>query len=115
MSTPNRAELCAEHALSRPGAWPDEPWEGDRVAKVGPKIFAFLHEDSVVVKCARSREEADEWLRRHPGDASVAAYIGRHGWNRLATGGAIELDELLEAIDTSYELVVATLPRSQRP
>src|ERR1700747_2358785 len=23
-------------------AWQDEPWEGDVVAKVGPKIFAFL-------------------------------------------------------------------------
>ena len=39
-------ESIHEHALSLPGAWPDEPWEGDLVAKVGPrdtgKIFAFL-------------------------------------------------------------------------
>ncbi len=115
MATATRAELCAKHALSRPGAWPDEPWEGDRVAKVGTKIFAFLHDDAIVVKCARSRDEADEWLHRHPGDASVAAYIGRHGWNRLATTGGIELEELLEAVDTSWALVVATLPRAQRP
>ena len=51
------------YCLHKPGAWQDEPWEGDVVAKVGPKIFAF-------------------------------------------TG---------EAIDTSYDLVVATLPKSQRP
>ena len=31
-----------EHCLAKPGAWQDEPWEGDVVVKVGPKIFAFL-------------------------------------------------------------------------
>ena len=25
---------AARHALSKPGAWPDQPWEGDYVAKV---------------------------------------------------------------------------------
>ena len=43
------------------------------------------------------------------------AYIGRHGWNTLRVGGAIPTHALREAIDTSYDLVVATLPRSQRP
>jgi predicted DNA-binding protein (MmcQ/YjbR family) len=30
------------YCLAKPGAWQDEPWEGDVVAKVGPRIFAFL-------------------------------------------------------------------------
>ena len=30
-----------DHCLDKPGAWQDEPWEGDVVAKVGDKIFAF--------------------------------------------------------------------------
>jgi predicted DNA-binding protein (MmcQ/YjbR family) len=30
------------YCLAKPGAWQDEPWEGDVVAKVGSKIFAFL-------------------------------------------------------------------------
>jgi hypothetical protein len=34
-------ELLA-YCLAKPGAWQDEPWEGDVVAKVGQKIFAFL-------------------------------------------------------------------------
>ena len=102
-------------ALALPGAWEDMPWEGDTVAKVGDKIFVFLGTESVGVKCARSRTEADEWLHRYPEDASVMAYIGRHGWNTLRTTGAIEHDELLEAIETSYEIVVSGLPRSKRP
>ena len=30
------------YCLAKPGAWQDEPWDGDVVAKVGGKIFAFL-------------------------------------------------------------------------
>ena len=30
------------YCLAKPGAWQDEPWDGDVVAKVGSKIFAFL-------------------------------------------------------------------------
>jgi predicted DNA-binding protein (MmcQ/YjbR family) len=104
-----------EHCLALPGAWPDQPWEGDTVAKVGDKIFAFVGEGSVGVKSGRSREEADEWLERYPDDASVMAYIGRYGWNTLRVGGAIEDDEVLEAIEASYADVVARLPRSKRP
>lgn len=102
-------------ALALPGAWEDSPWDGDTVAKVGDKIFVFLGEQSVGVKSATSRQEADEWLHRYPDDASVLAYIGRHGWNSLRLGGAIGEDELLEAIETSYDIVVAGLPRSRRP
>jgi predicted DNA-binding protein (MmcQ/YjbR family) len=102
-------------ALALPGAWEDSPWEGDTVAKVGDKIFVFLGEESIGIKSARTRQEADEWLHRYPDDASVMAYIGRHGWNTLRVGGAIPEDELLEALETSYDIVVAGLPRGKRP
>lgn len=112
-------ESIREHALSLPGAWPDEPWEGDLVAKVGPsdkgKIFAFLGATSLGVKAGATREEADEWLARYPDDASIMAYIGRNGWNTLATDGAIPLEELLEAVEDSYAMVVAKLPKKHRP
>lgn len=112
-------ETIREHALSLPGAWPDEPWEGDLVAKVGPeekgKIFAFLGGTGVGVKAGATREEADEWLARYPDDASVMPYIGRSGWNTLATGGAIPLEELLEAVEDSYDMVCAKLPKKHRP
>ena len=109
-----------EHCLAKPGAWPDNPWEHDHpVIKVGPgergKIFAFLGSSGVGVKAARSREVADEWLHRYPGSASVMAYIGRSGWNDLAFDRAIADEELLEAVDESYALVVGKLPKKHRP
>jgi predicted DNA-binding protein (MmcQ/YjbR family) len=111
------AELMS-YCLGKPGAWPDEPWEDDVVVKVGARIFAFLgpaSRNSVGVKCGPSREVADEWLVRYPDDASVMAYIGRSGWNTLRIGGAIPDDEVFEAVDASYDAVVAKLPKKDRP
>jgi predicted DNA-binding protein (MmcQ/YjbR family) len=117
----DREKLLA-YCLGKPGAWQDEPWEGDIVAKVGSKIFAFLGSGtatdgnaSVGLKCGPSREIADEWLQRYPDDASVMPYIGRSGWNTLRSGAAIPDDELIEAIDGSYDAVVAKLPKRERP
>jgi predicted DNA-binding protein (MmcQ/YjbR family) len=111
-------ELLA-YCLAKPGAWQDEPWDGDTVVKVGGKIFAFLGSASgspgVGVKCGPSREVADEWLLRYPEDATVLPYIGRSGWNSLRATGAIPDDELREAIDTSYDAVVSKLPKKDRP
>jgi predicted DNA-binding protein (MmcQ/YjbR family) len=112
------ADLQA-YCLSKPGAWLDHPWEPDHtVVKVGPeergKIFAFLGDDSVGLKGGATREVADEWLHRFPEAASVMAYIGRSGWNSLALDGLPD-DELLEAVDESYRLVVAGLPKRLRP
>ena len=104
------------YALAKPGAWQDEPWEGDVVAKVGNKIFAFLDgAEGVGVKAGRNRDEANEWLHRFPDDASVMAYIGRSGWNTLRIGGAIPDEEIRQAVDDSYDLVVAKLPKRLRP
>jgi predicted DNA-binding protein (MmcQ/YjbR family) len=106
------------YCLAKPGAWQDEPWEGDIVVKVGQKIFAFLGGEagaSVGLKCGPNREVADEWLARYPKDTTVMAYIGRSGWNTLRLGGAIPVDELLEAVDASYDTIVSKLPRKDRP
>lgn len=104
------------YCLSKPGAWQDEPWDGDIVAKVAAKIFAFLGSGTTVgLKCGATRDEADEWLMRYPEDASVMAYIGRAGWNSLRIGGAIPDEEVLEAVDASYDAIVSKLPKKDRP
>jgi predicted DNA-binding protein (MmcQ/YjbR family) len=115
------AQLLA-YCLAKPGAWQDEPWEGDVVVKVGSKIFAFLgsapdgpDHAGVGVKCGPNREIADVWLHRYPDDARASAYIGRSGWNTLRIGGAIPDDEIREAVDDSYAAVVEKLPKKERP
>ena len=110
-----RSSRWLDYCLAKPGAWQDEPWEGDVVAKVGDKIFAFLgNETAIGLKCG-DRETADLLLDRYYGAASKMAYIGQHGWNRFALDGTIPPDEIQDLIDTSYDLIVAKLPKSKRP
>jgi len=111
-----RDELL-QHCLGKPGAWPDEPWENDVVVKVGAKIFVFLGStgSSVGVMCGPNGAVADEWVLSYPDDAQPSAYIGRYGWNVLQVGGAIPDDELLEAVDASYDMVVSKLAKKDRP
>ena len=105
----------AAYCLAKPGAWEDEPWEGEVVAKVGDKIFAFYGPEHLGVKCGATRDEADELIRRYPDDVRVMPHIGRYGWNVIRLGGAVPDDELRELIDASYEAVVRKLPKSRRP
>jgi predicted DNA-binding protein (MmcQ/YjbR family) len=113
-----RADIVA-YCLAKPGTWLDEPWEGDEVAKVADKIFAFLGSDGpdvgVGLKCGRTADEAGELRRRYPDDVTVSAYIGRDGWNSVRANGAVPDDELRELIDASYDAVVASLPKRKRP
>jgi len=84
-------------------------------------MMRWCHNARCLPRARRGRDahgcglSADEWLLRYPGDASVMAYIGRSGWNSLRAGGAIPDDELLEAVDGSYDAVVAKLPKKDRP
>ena len=103
------------YCLAKPGAVADTPWEEDLVAKVGGKIFAFLGEGGLGVKCGRDADEAAELRQRYPDHVSVMAYIGRHGWNSVRVDGTVPDDELIELVDASYDTIVAKLPRRLRP
>jgi len=107
-----------DYCLRKPGAWVDEPWEGDQVIKVADKIFAFFGSvdgTTVGLKCGRSSDEAREWRDEFPDEVTVTAYIGRYGWNTFVIGGKISDAELKEAIDYSYTDIVGRLPKSKRP
>jgi predicted DNA-binding protein (MmcQ/YjbR family) len=113
-------ERMQEHCLAKPGAWADNPWDHEYpVVKVGEgdrgKIFAFLGSGGVGLKGGPNRDVADQWLERYPDHVKVMAYIGRSGWNDLSFRGEIPDDELLEAVDESYRLVVSGLPAKHRP
>jgi predicted DNA-binding protein (MmcQ/YjbR family) len=107
-------ELLA-YCLSKPGAFPDEPWEGDVVAKVGGKIFSFNGDATLGVKCGQNADEAGELRDRYPNDVTVMAYIGRFGWNTVRIDGAVPNEELFELVDASYDSVVSGLPKNKRP
>jgi predicted DNA-binding protein (MmcQ/YjbR family) len=76
------ADALAEHALSLPQAWQDFPWDGDRVAKVGKKIFVFLATEDdgrLGVKLLLSGGFALSLPCVEP----MAYGLGKHGWITL--------------------------------
>src|ERR1700759_3978449 len=87
------------YCLGKPGAYADEPWEGDVVAKVGGKIFSFNGDATLGVQCGRRADEAADLRGRSPNDVTVMAYIGRFGWNTVHIDGAVPDDELFELVD----------------
>ena len=96
-----------EFALSLPEAWPDNPW-GDRVVKVGKKIFVFVSgPDSerpvVTTKLPESRDHALSFPEAFP----TRYGLGKHGWVTLFVD-TVPVDErevLFDFVEESYRTV----------
>jgi predicted DNA-binding protein (MmcQ/YjbR family) len=111
--TTARKQLRA-HALMHPGAWEDEPWPGDHVAKVGKKIFAFLGGEGSDVSLGVKLPRSLLFARAQPFVTKMGYGMDKSGWVavRLGKGDRIPLSLLLTWIDESYETVAATaLPK----
>jgi predicted DNA-binding protein (MmcQ/YjbR family) len=99
-------------ALGLPEAYEDFPW-GDRVAKVGKKIFAFLGAEEggadrgvgLAVKLGESHDEAIAMDFTTPSGYG----LGRHGWVNCSfpPGADVPVDMLCDWIDESYRLIAA--------
>lgn len=106
-----------DYALSLPGAWSDSPWgEDHHLAKAGSKIFLFPAEldgrPAITVK--NTAEAVEELKQRYPEDAGPARYLDKRLWVRVLID-RLDDEQVRELIEDSYDLVVAKLPRAQRP
>jgi predicted DNA-binding protein (MmcQ/YjbR family) len=109
-------ERVLAHCLELPGAWPDAPWGGGVVAKVGGppgKVFAFPGDGAVALELAP--EDGAELRAAYPSAVGDAPYLAKRHWVRIDLDGTVPDDELRELLQTSYALVVRGLPRAQRP
>ncbi len=101
-----------EFALSLPEAWPDTPW-GDRVVKVGKKIFLFVSGPGadrpvITVKVPESRDHALSYPEAFP----TRYGLGKHGWVTICvdTVPDEERDVLVDFTEESYrEVATKTL------
>ena len=96
-----------QFALSLPEAWADQPW-GDRVVKVGKKIFVFLSSESseragITVKLPESHDHGLSFE-----GAILPGYgLGKHGWVTVYVDGVQEEehDVLFDFVEESYRAV----------
>lgn len=98
-----------------PGSTEDVKWRADLVFSVGGKMFTVVCLDpphTVAFKC--TPDAFAELIER---DGLIPApYLARAMWvQEREAGDVLERRELQELITTSYELVVAGLPKSKRP
>ena len=98
------AKELLDYAYALPGAWPDQPWPGDFVAKVGKKVFVFSgwQEDTwgLSVKLVASHAEASALPFTEP-----AGYgLGKAGWisARFSPGETVMIDLCKRWIRESY-------------
>jgi predicted DNA-binding protein (MmcQ/YjbR family) len=107
LSNENKTAALVRAARQFPGAWEDVPW-GERVAKVGKKVFAFLGRDGddephVSVKLPESCHQALTLTCCEP----TGYGMGRAGWVtiRLHDPDCPSLGVLLDWLDESYRAI----------
>ena len=104
------AEVVSEveqFALSLPEAWADSPW-GDRVVKVGKKIFVFLSRpDSEPQGLTVKLPESHDHAMSYEGSILPGYGLGKHGWVTVYVDGvpAEERDVLFDFVEESYRAV----------
>ena len=95
-------------ALSYPAAWEDNPW-GERVAKVGRKVFVFLGKVdtglSITVKLPRSATLA----LGLPFTSPTGYGLAKSGWvtSHFDRGARPPIEVLKQWIDESYRAVAS--------
>jgi predicted DNA-binding protein (MmcQ/YjbR family) len=103
--------------LSKPGAEETTPFGPDvLVYKVAGKMFALTQPDEfparINLKCDPERAVI---LREEHAAVTPGYHMNKRHWNTLVLNGSLSSKLVSELIDHSYELVVASLPKKQRP
>lgn len=93
------------YALNFPGAFRDMPWEGDVVAKVGPKIFVFFGSGEAPTISVKLPESAGHALSVD-GARPTSYGLGRHGWVTVPVTDTPS-DLLQDWIEESYRTIAA--------
>ncbi len=109
-------ETLRNYCLSKTGATESFPFGEDTlVFKVGGKVFALTSMDarplSVNLKC--NPELAVE-LREQYDAVRPGYHMNKVHWNTVIIDGSIRENDLKKWIDHSYELIVASLPKTVR-
>jgi predicted DNA-binding protein (MmcQ/YjbR family) len=106
-------ELC----LALPGAGEEYPFgDGVAVFKVGGKMFALCGLDAeplqLSVKC---EPEFAAHLRAIYPAVAPGYHLNKRHWNTITIDGSLPDDTVAELLHDSYDLVVASLPRTRTP
>ena len=110
----NSVESIRKLCLSFPNATEQVQWGYDLVFKIGGKMFAITPlEPAPVFLTFKATDESFAELTERP-DIIPAPYLARAKWVALENASAVSPQELASFLRTSYDLVLAKLPKKTR-
>jgi predicted DNA-binding protein (MmcQ/YjbR family) len=104
------------YALEKAAVTEETPFGPDTVVyKVAGKIFMFVGLDTRPLSIALKGDPEDnlELRARYPA-VEPGFHLNKSHWNSITLDNSIPWEEIIELIDISYDLVVASLSKSQR-
>lgn len=108
-------ESLRDYCLVKPGVAETLPFGPDTlVFKVLDKMFLLVglnNPDSFNVKCDPERAVS---LREEYEEVQPGYHMNKTHWNTVFMNGRLTDSQLKEMIDHSYELIVASLPKSKQ-
>ena len=107
-----QADLALKACGGLPGATEDYPFgPGALVFKVAGKMFAIAHDSRLSLKCEPGLAVA---LRDTYPAVTAGYHLEKRHWNSIELDGSVPDEVLVDWIQDSYDLVVASLSRAQR-
>lgn len=106
-------EMLNKYLINKSGTKMELPFGPDTlVYKVVGKMFAILawQDDPLRISLKCDPEEAILLRRKYP--AVLPGYhLSKTHWNTIVINGSIPDKEIIQMVDESYRLVVATMPK----
>jgi predicted DNA-binding protein (MmcQ/YjbR family) len=110
----NSVESIRKLCLSFPNVTEQVQWGYDLVFKVGGKMFAITPlEPAPVFLTFKANDESFAELTERP-NIIPAPYLARAKWVALESANSLSPQEIASLLRTSYDLVLAKLPRKTR-
>ena len=109
-------DALENHLLSKKGSFLDFPFGDDTaVFKVVAKMFALVAwcDDPLLITLKCAPDEAD-FFRSLFEAVKPGYYMNKDHWNTITLDGSVPQDMLLDMIESSYNLVVKGLRKSDR-
>ena len=112
---PSRGQI-EDYCGRKAGAASGFPFgEGHRVFKVGGKIFAVVGVEGSPAKVTfKTDRELSPLLRDEYPSVRPARYFDKRYWSTLTCDGTVPDEEVFELLDTSYDIVLESLRKSDR-
>lgn len=111
-----RLAKIRDHLLAMPGSIETQPFGPEvLVFKVANKMFALVgwKNDPLTINLKADPDEAIEQRERHAG-INPGYHMNKQHWNTVTLDGALKDEFVFEMVQTSYDMILDSLPKKKR-